>query len=435
MINNYYDFDRAISIIDEVIKPYYLNKIQEIILRQVWEGKTYSEIATSFNYDMEYVKTKGYELWKLLSKSFGTQISKSTFVPFMRNQIDTRTKSKLTSSQSSQKAVWNTIVLSNRELYWMTAPEVSSFEGRGLELAWLDTWSQNPNCRCIVVSGMHGCGKTSLVTKFAKQVSDRFEYVIWFSLTDAPSVKLLLNNYLQIFTSSLNIKTDVSSESLHHLLANVLNYLRQYRCLLILDELQAILEVGDYTISYLQGYEEYGQLLRCLISTQHQSLLITTSCVKPKILNYYSTDRVFFLNLQGLQQSSIIKIFSKRLKTNLTEFQWQNLSKYCMHNPLLLSIAIGSMKNLLPEDIELVLKDIFLLKEIEQLLEQELNYLSLLEKEIVYILAICCCESSIDALNEIISCSQSSSQKLESLNSLKDRYLIFQKKITIFCNR
>ncbi|WP_036483547.1 ATP-binding protein [Myxosarcina sp. GI1] len=427
MIDNYYDFDRAISIIDEVIKPSYLNKIQEIILRQVWEGKTYSEIATNFNYEMEYVKTKGYELWKLLSKSFGTQISKSNFVPFMRNQLNTRTESRLLHVQSFETVVWNTIVLSDKQLHWTTAPDVSNFRGRELELVRLNTWSQNPNCRCIVVSGMLGCGKTSLVTKFAKQVSDRFEYIIWFSLTDAPSVKFLLANYLHIFDPSSNKETDINSDSLHNLLAKLIYYLRQHKCLLVLDELQAILKAGDYTASYRQGYEEYGQLLRCLLSTQHQSLLIATSCIKPKILDYYSTDRVFFLNLKGLQQSSIVKVFSKRLTANLSETEWQNLSQYCQYNPQILNIVVGSMKNLMKEDIALVLRDIFRLKEIEELLDRELNYLSLLEKEIVYLLAISCCGSTFKTLERIISNSQSHSQRLESLNSLKERHLVLQK--------
>ena len=112
---------------------------------------------------------------------------------------------------------------------------------------------------------------------------------------------------------------------------------------------------------------------------------------------------------------------------NLSATEWQNLSQYCQYNPQILNIVVGSMKNLMKEDIALVLRDICRLKEIEELLDRELNYLSLLEKEIVYLLAISCCGSTFEALERIISHSQSHSQRLESLNSLKERYLVMQK--------
>ncbi len=424
MINNSYAFEQVIHIIDDVIKPSYLNKIQEIILKQVWEGKTYSEIAKHHNYDAEYVKTKGYELWKLLSQSFGTQISKNTFVPFMRNQISLLEKS-LKSSEQNAMALPRKI--NQERTYWTTAPDVTNFKGREAELTQLNSWSQDPSCRCIVISGMVGCGKTTLATKFAKQVSDQFEYVIWISLTGSSSVKNLLKNYLQIFTAQAEDSLLDDPNNIGNLLTKFIEYLRTFRCLLVVDELESILQGNRAAITYRQGFEEYAQLLRCLVATEHQSLSIFTSSIKPKVLEYYECDRILFLPLKGLQQSSVNKVYRDRLKTNLNELQWQNLSQYCQYNPQILNIFVGNFNNVLPEEFESSLREVSLLMEIEKLIERQLKYLSELEKEIVYWLAINSACHKTELLDRHIFHVRPKSQLQESFNFLKERGFIEKK--------
>ncbi|HHP7232464.1 MAG TPA: hypothetical protein ACFCUY_16590, partial [Xenococcaceae cyanobacterium] len=76
--------DQVIQLIDHQINPSYLNKIQEIILKETWQGKTYVEIAKEYNYESEYIKSAGCELWKLISQAFNQQINKSNFVAFIK---------------------------------------------------------------------------------------------------------------------------------------------------------------------------------------------------------------------------------------------------------------------------------------------------------------------------------------------------------------
>jgi hypothetical protein len=423
MITNSSNFELVIPLIDDVIRPSYLNKIQEIILKQVWEGKTYSEIANHYNYDSEYVKTKGCELWKLLSKSFGTQISKSNFVPFMRSQINLL-------ESNSKPAPEQVITVSNdlerERIYWTTAPDVANFQGRTAELTELNNWSQDSLCRCIVISGMVGCGKTTLATKFAKEIRDRFEYVIWFSLTDYTSVKNLLINYLKILDvrSEQNYADDANN--IGNLLTQFVECLRTHRCLLIVDGVESILEGNGAAVSYRQGSEEYAQLLRCLVATEHQSLSVFTSSIKPKVLEYYASDRVAFLQLKGLKQSSVDKIYRNRFKNNLTELQWQDLGDYCHYNPQILNIFVGNYNNILPEDFEWSLKEISLLREIEKLLEREFQYFSELEKEIIYWLAINCSCKKVELLEHKITNFRPKSQLQESFDFLNKRGLILK---------
>lgn len=59
--------EEAIEIVEQILDNQSLNKVQEIVFRQAWEGKSYSEIATSIDYDPEYIKQVGCELWRSLS--------------------------------------------------------------------------------------------------------------------------------------------------------------------------------------------------------------------------------------------------------------------------------------------------------------------------------------------------------------------------------
>lgn len=71
--------------IDEVVqifnasqsKP--LTKLQEWLLRQAWEGKTYAIMAGEANYTEEYLRRTAAELWSYLSSIWGEPITKPNF--------------------------------------------------------------------------------------------------------------------------------------------------------------------------------------------------------------------------------------------------------------------------------------------------------------------------------------------------------------------
>jgi Uma2 family endonuclease len=54
-----------------------LNPVQRLILRQVWQGLKYREIAEDSGYTEGHIKDVGSDLWKLLSKVFGAKVTKS----------------------------------------------------------------------------------------------------------------------------------------------------------------------------------------------------------------------------------------------------------------------------------------------------------------------------------------------------------------------
>jgi hypothetical protein len=80
------DIEQALSFIDIKIRPVSLNNLQELVFRGCWEKKTYQEIATESGYDHDYIRVIGYELWKQLSDTFATKVTKNNFRSILRQE-------------------------------------------------------------------------------------------------------------------------------------------------------------------------------------------------------------------------------------------------------------------------------------------------------------------------------------------------------------
>lgn len=420
------DFESVLFLVDQAISPTYLNSTQEIVLREVWNGKTYTKMAYDYNYDPEYIKTVGCNLWQTLSQAFDEQINKSNFVPFMRQQVSRLIEEKNYQSPEPPQSPTSADYYDNQQYCnWTTAPSLKHFVGRYEELSTLDSWSRDSDCRLIVVSGMTGAGKTSLVTEFANKIKEEFDYVIWFSLSQRPSLPKLLNKYLKIIDRQSDGFQSSKPQELSFLLSEFIDRLKQQRILLVLDSLQSILEVNQTSVSYRKEFEAYGQFLRSIISTNHQSLLLTTSRIKPKLLQYYASNQVRFLDLQGFDRQATITFLNQDTDTTLEEQELIQLSKNLQSNPQLLKIAHNHLDLLSEEDSEQVIDDLSSLKAIKDLMEQELSYLSSLDKEIVYWLAISCAPLSFSELTKQIK-RQSRIEFSRSIKSLIERSLVIK---------
>lgn len=415
-MKNPVDFDAVLSLVDKAINPTYLSPTQEIVLREVWNGKTYSEMAYDYNYDPEYIKGVGCNLWKTLSQAFDKQISKSNFVPFIRQKLSYELKVQDNTDHSNANDRLTTG-------YWTTAPGTKHFLGRKQEMSILHNWTEEPDCRCVVVSGMLGSGKTALVTKFAREFKDCFDYVVWFSLLETPSLKTLLIRYIKVLDQKYTKEQKLASWELSSLLAKFIECLKQRRILLVVDGLQSILKVNEANTSYKKEWEEYGQLLRSVISSNHQSVLLATSRIKPKLLEYYSKSQVKFLDLKGFDYQTTKKFLTSQEQKHLQETKISCLIDILQGNPQLLKIIHNHLEEF-TDDPEQVVQDISLLEEVQNILEIELSYASSLEKEIIYWLAVNCSGMSSIQLFQYSSQSQRKLEFLQSINSLVKRTLI-----------
>ncbi|NES93790.1 MAG: hypothetical protein F6K32_00750 [Desertifilum sp. SIO1I2] len=162
---------------------------------------------------------------------------------------------------------------------WGEAVDVSVFYGRTEELATLEQWIVQDGCRLVVLLGMGGIGKTYLSIKLTEQIQDRFDYVIWRSLRNAPLVQDMLTNLLQLLCNNqeIDFPDDISGK-----VSLLINYLRSSRCLLVLDNVESILRCGECAGQYREGYEGYGQFVKRVGEAIHQSCLILTSREEPE---------------------------------------------------------------------------------------------------------------------------------------------------------
>ena len=85
-----FEISQALKIVDRTLEPEKLNKVQELVLRECWLGKTYQQIATTSGYDSDYVRVVGSRLWQDLSQAFGRKVSKNNFKSVLKQKSERR---------------------------------------------------------------------------------------------------------------------------------------------------------------------------------------------------------------------------------------------------------------------------------------------------------------------------------------------------------
>jgi WD40 repeat protein len=311
------------------------------------------------------------------------------------------------------------------QIDWGGEVNDSVFYGRTQELATLTQWITQDNCRVIALLGMGGIGKTALAEKLTQAIADEFDFVIWRSLRESPPLNKILGDLVQFLSNQQ--ETDLP-DTLVEKIAQLMKYLDRSRCLLVLDNLESIFQGETYTGQYLEGYEEYGELLRRIGGSSHQSCLIVTSREKPtQIANAEGVSLpVRTLLLRGLQ-SEAQQIFQGKGLSG-SEAEMNQLTNLYSGSPLALNIISPYIEDLFSGEISefLEAETIFFdnNNNISSTLDQQFNRLSELEKTIMYWLVINREPvSDIELQNDIFPQSRKSSL-LTALNDLKRRFLV-----------
>ena len=84
------EINQALKIIDRTLEPERLNRVQELVLRECWLGKTYQQIAAASGYDSDYVRVVGSRLWQALSQAFDRKVSKNNFKSILKQKSEKR---------------------------------------------------------------------------------------------------------------------------------------------------------------------------------------------------------------------------------------------------------------------------------------------------------------------------------------------------------
>jgi WD40 repeat protein/transcriptional regulator with XRE-family HTH domain len=306
---------------------------------------------------------------------------------------------------------------------WVGALDVSRFTGREGELAELSHWMVHEQCRLIALLGMGGIGKSALISLLGKQLAPQFEAVLWRSLRDAPPCEDLVADCLTFFS-------ETPPTEFHTLLEQRINQLigrlHERRCLLVLDNLEALLEEGDPEGNYRPGYQGYGRLIERLGESAHQSCVVLTSREKPREIEALEGLRgpVRSLRLLGLSQGAARTLLADKDLRGASSAWLQLIASYA-GNPLALKIVGQAIVDLFFGDIVPFLHSGELIfNGIRVVLRQQVARLTLLEQMLLTWLAVLREWTSLDTLLSLLVPRPTRARVLEALEALWRRSLI-----------
>lgn len=374
----------------------HLTPIQEAILTGVWDRKKYPQIAKDYNCSESHIKKEAAKLWEKLGEDLGEDLNKfnfrskvekkyrvsqvsnsgdcllqeidinicNQFIQNIKNQKPRSQSPPETSQTQNQSTIINLI----------EAPELTPFYNRTSELTTLKQWILEDHTRLITIYGLSGIGKSALTVKLIEEINSEFDYIIWKSLNNLPTLSTLQTELKDFFSKSQQTP-----------LSTVIDYFRNSRCLVIIDDVQNIFKPDELAGQYLPEYEDYGKFFKQIATSCHQSCLILLSWTKPReIVTLEAENRpVRTLNLKGLGEEAIEILREKRLTD---EENWSELITLYQGHPSWLNIIAATINELFNGSIAEFLadqNDIYL-GDLHPFLKEYLERLAESEKQVIY---------------------------------------------------
>ncbi len=333
----------------------HLDDLQEAILKEVLQGRKYAaKIAQDRDCSEGYIRIAASELWKILSDVFGEEVSKVNVRAILErakfyNYSQTIGNENVTvnnfnvcqeRARSPTKPQHPQQTPKQLQIDLGDAPEIFTFFDRTSELSTLENWITQEHTRLIALLGISGIGKTTLSLNLIDRIKTQFDYVIYRSLRFSPTLDATLTNLLQIFSQQSEIPQNIETK-----ISQILDYLRKYRCLIVLDDVQMLFSSGQLAGQYKTGYEDYQLFFKLIAEVSHQSCLIFNSWEKPIEIARLSKDdrpvRCFVLGSLGVAAKEILN--SQKLSDEET---WSTLIDIYQGNPLWLEFTATLIREL-----------------------------------------------------------------------------------------
>lgn len=377
------------------------SQVECLIIEGIWQKKDYKSIAKLISYQDNTVRNIASELLQDISTAIDRKVTKSNFAEiFQQIAID------------RQSAI-----------DWEDAPtDIQPFCGRTAELNQLAEWILVDRCKLVAILGIGGIGKTSLAAKLSQQLQDRFNFIIWRSLREAPPLNQLLGDIIPFL--SRHTITELPKTSPKRISA-LLNCLKEQRCLLILDNVEAIMTAGEYVGNYREGYSNYGELFHRLGTTNHQSCTLLTSREAPNEIIELAGAKlpIRTYSLSGLNSDGATLLDKMDVRGDSEILQ--AISDRCHGNPLYLRIIASIiLKNFDGDPESFLLADRYNYNKISKIITEQLARLSVTEKLIIYHLALRREPISMNALSEHFELMSLQGNLASSIDSLIRRSIV-----------
>ncbi len=275
--------NQAIRIIDRILEPEKLNGVQELVLRECWQGKTYQEVALVSGYDCDYIRVVGSRLWQNLSQAFEEKVSKHNFKSILR--------------QKAQKGQYSLGTLEfpdgqvplNSDFYIERPP----VEHQGYEEIF------KPGAFIVIKSPMK-MGKTSLMTRILAEARSQNYQTVTLNLQLAEvSILSDLSKFLRWIMANITLQLGMKSEIERYwdrdlgTKISCTNYFQRH----ILEQLDEPLVLALDEVNHLFEYPEIAQEFLPLLRFWHEEANNIRVWQDLRIIVVHSTDAYIPLDI------------------------------------------------------------------------------------------------------------------------------------------
>lgn len=231
------------------------------------------------------------------------------------------------------------------------------------------------NSRIITLTGLSGIGKTALARQLVEQIKDNFNRILWRSHRQFSTLKALESNIIE-FLAPPQASKNPSIINYLNSRNSLLDYLRNHRCLIILDDFQETLTPGELVGNYNPEYQNYGQLIHEIGQFPHNSCLLLLTWEQPVEIATLENETPYCKTLPvlGLGKLATQILSSRKLKD---QKKWSELIQLYNGNPLWLNIIASTILDLFNGSVQEFLSyPTLFLGDLEPILKQHYQRLS-----------------------------------------------------------
>jgi hypothetical protein len=245
-----------------------------------------------------------------------------------------------------------------------------------------------------------------------EKINHHFQVVVWRSLRHVLPLAQVIDEWNQ------RLRNDRGQ---------LIEALRNQRCLLVIDDFEAILQDGELAGAYRPGCESYGELIHRLGMERHQSCVLVLSREHPKELLLLQGEElpVRSLKLKGMGVEGAKELLLSKGFSPDTNSLEELIHQY-RGNPSALKIVALTIHELFNGNISEFLRQtsLSLGDVLRGLLYEQFTRISALEKDVLYWLALKRRPIDLTELRQDMEITTSGSELIDALESLRWRSLI-----------